>query len=285
MAFSNPDSKGGPGKVYPDGADVDTAQANWSRTAPLITGQEVKDKHLFGIDLISGMMDSVTKRRQVFTVDMINDKIDDAVATAELETGLTIMPFQMEERLDFDRHHYNSFGYMRLKRRPCMSVEELSVFLANDTIIYDIPLDWVSVGHLHQGTLNLVPLTIALAKQGAQIPTSTAASAVVLTLLNNQPWSPCFFRCLYTAGFNSGQIPKPLNDLIGTIVAQEVLSMLLATYAKNASASLSIDGLSQSSSTNIQLFTQRGKDLADKRKVLTRKLKVMYGTSFFSGEV
>jgi hypothetical protein len=279
------DSKGGPGNVFLDGSEPDSA-GGWSRVAPLITPEQVRRKHLFGVDLVSGTMNSITEKRDVLTLDDIADKIDDAVATVELETGVVILPTQITEKIPFDLHLYRSWGYTRLKKRPVASVEAFDVVLANDTTTYTIPLDWVDTGQLHQGQLNLIPLTIALQKQGSQIPTSAAASAVVLTLLVHQTWVPSFWQVKYTAGFPSGQVPKVLNDLIGTVVAMEILSELATTYAKNSSGSLSIDGLSQSVSTpGPEIFTRRLTDLDKKRTTLTKKIKTHFGLNFFSGEV
>jgi hypothetical protein len=104
------DSKGGPGNVFLDGSEPDSA-GGWSRVAPLITPEQVRRKHLFGVDLVSGTMNSITEKRDVLTLDDIADKIDDAVATVELETGVVILPTQITEKIPFDLHLYRSWGY------------------------------------------------------------------------------------------------------------------------------------------------------------------------------
>lgn len=279
------DSKGAPGEVFLAGAQPDS-DGGWTRVAPLITPEQVRMKHLWGVDLVSGVKDSVTGKRMVFTPEMIRDKIDDVIATVELETGITIFPTQIAKRMPYDRHLYNSFGYMRLPNRPIMSVEAIDVVVSNDVTIYSVPLDWVDTGNLYLGQLNLIPLTIALSKSGASPPTSSVGASAVLNLLTNQAWVASFWQLKYTAGFPSGKIPKILNDLIGCVTAMEILSMLASTYAKNSSGSLGIDGLSQSVSTpGPEIFTRRLTDLADKRKMLTKKLKTTFGLNFFSGEV
>lgn len=280
------DSKGAPGLVFPDGADNDTAQANWSRNAPLITPPEVINKHLFGIPLVSGTKDPDTKKAARYTPEMIRDKIDDVVAQVEIETGISIFPVQKTWKAAFDLNEYRSFGYFRLPARPVASIETLRVTPSNDIDVYDVPLDWVETANLHQGQLNIVPLTIALTKQGTIVPTSTAGGALMLAILGHSSWVPAFWKMEYTVGFPSGQIPKVLNDLIGAVTAIEILSQLAGTYARNSSGSLGIDGLSQSVSTpGPEIFTKRVNDLKEKRALLTKKLKVMYGTTMFSSNV
>lgn len=279
------DSKGGPGQVFLDGSDDDSA-GGWSRSAPLITPEEVRRKHLFGIPLVSGTKDPVTKRAMVLTPDDIRDKIDDSVAMVEAETGLVLFPTQFEEKHAFDVQEYQSFGYFRLKKRPVTSIERMLVTPSNDIDVYEVPLDWVETANLHMGQVNIIPLTIALSKQGTLIPTSAAGGAVFLAIFGYKSWIPAFWKIKYTAGFPSAKVPKVINELIGTVAAMEILSQLAATYAKNSSGSLSIDGLSQSVSTpGPEIFTKRLKDLADKRLLLTKKLKAMYGTTLFSGNV
>jgi hypothetical protein len=280
------DSKGAPGQVYPDGTDLPSA-GGWQQSAPLITPEQVITKYLRGVDPLSGTRNSVTgKRDLVIAPEIIRDKIDDVIADLELEIGITIFPTQWVKKVPFDKPAYNQWGYLRLPVRPIASIESLKVQLSNDTTTYEIPLDWIETGNLRYGQLNLIPLTIALQKQGVEIPTSAAASAVVLTLLVHQMWVPAFFQVEATIGFPSGKIPKVLNDLIGTATAIEMLSMLAATYAKNMSGSLSIDGMSQStSSPGPQIFKQRIDELMEKRKKLIKRFKTYVGLNFFSGEV
>lgn len=280
------DSKGTAGLVFPDGADNDSAQANWSRLSPLITPPEVINKHLFGIPLISGTKDPDTKKAARYTPEMIRDKIDDVIANVELETGITIFPVQRTRKFAFDLNEYRSFGYFRMPDRPVASIETLRVTPSNDIDVYDVPLDWVETAYLHLGQLNIIPLTVALTKQGTLVPTSTAGGALMLAILGHSSWVPAFWKMEYTAGFPSGMLPKVLNDLVGTITAIEVLSQLASTYARNSSGSLGIDGMSQSVSTpGPEIFTRRIQDLEKKRALITKKLKAYYGTTLFSSNV
>jgi hypothetical protein len=278
------DSKGANGLVFPDGAD--DAPGGWSRSAPLITPEKIRFKFCAGIPLFSSMRDPRTKQLFEFTDPMIEEMIDDAVAKVELETGITVFPTQFTEKPAFDSHEYNSFMYFRTKHRPVMSIESITVTPSNEIDIFQIPIDWVETGNLHQGQINVVPMTIALNKQGGIATTASANGGAFLQIFGYRNWIPAFWKIKYTAGFPSGKVPKVVNELIGTITAMEILSMLAATNAKSQSSSLAIDSLSQSVSTpGPEVFTRRLKDLEDKRKMLTKKLKTWAGLTLFSSNV
>ncbi len=281
-------SKGGPGDVFPDGQ----VESDFSRVQPLITWEQVIRKHLFGIPLVSGIKDPITGVPMQLTKEDIIDQIDDACATVELESGLTVFPSTIDERQPFDVHLYNSFGYMTTQKRPVSSVEALTVTPSNEIDIFQVPLDWISTAYLHKGQINIVPLAQSLMNGSAistnpSAPSTTANGAAFMAIFGRQArWIPAFWRLRYTAGFPNGKVPKVVNQLVGTIAAMEILSMLAATYARSSGQSLSIDGLSQSTSTpGPEIFTARLKDLAPKRATLTKKLKSWAGLTLFSSNV
>ena len=276
-------SKDTVGGVFPVGAH-DSA---WKRVEPLITATDLTDTHLAGIPLVSGMPDPETGRRKRYTPDMLNRFIDKAVGLAEIETGIAIFPTQYVEKKAWDRQEYDSFGYFVLQHRPCASVEKISVNLSNNADIYEVPLDWVETGNLAWGQLNIIPLTIAMTSGNPVAIPTTAGGALLLSIFQGKSqWVASFWEVTYTAGFPDGQVPKVVNELVGTIASQEILSQLAATYAKSSGSSLSIDGLSQSISTpGPDIFTPRLKDLAEKRKMLIGKIKNQAHLKLFSNNV
>jgi hypothetical protein len=279
------DSKGAHGTVFPDGGDHNTQQS-WDRSAALITPEQLRLKHCFGIPLVSAMRDPITQKNMVMTDPMIEEMIDDAAARIELETGITVFPQQFTEKPAFDSHEYNSFMYFRTKHRPVMSIEMINVTPSNEIDIFEIPIDWVETGNLHQGQINVIPMTIALNKQGGIATTASANGGAFLQIFGYRNWIPAFWKIKYTAGFPSGKVPKVVNDLIGVVASMEILSMLAATNAKSQGSSLSIDGLSQSVSTpGPEVYTRRLKDLAEKRHMLTKKLKSWAGVTLFTSNV
>jgi hypothetical protein len=271
------------GGVFPIGGKDST----WSRVEPLITPDELTMLHLFGIPLVSGMPDPTTGRRQRMTPELIAKNIDRAVTLAETETGMTIFPEQFQEKKPWDRQEYDSFGYFQLQKRPIASVEKVAVNLSNNQDIYEAPLDWVEVGQLQWGQLNIIPLTIALTSGNPVAIPTTAGGALLLSIFQGKSqWVASFWEVTYTAGFPDGNVPKIVNELIGTIAAMETLSQLASTYGKSQGTSISLDGLSQSVSTpGPEIFTKRLKDLQDKRSMLIGKIKNLYHLKFFSNNV
>ena len=271
------------GSVYP----VHASGSAWERLEPLITPQQLKRQHLFGIPLVSGMKDPITGRNDRLTDDDLKDYIDTAVGLAETETSMSFMPTQIKEKHAWDRNAYESFGYMRVDQRPVASIEALTVTLATNEDIYLVPPEWIEAANFHKGQVNIVPLTIALTNGNpTAIPTSAGGAMLMSIFQGRSQWVPAFWQIKYTIGFPDGKMPKVINDLIGTIAAMEVLSQLASTYGKSSGSSLSIGGGSQSVSTpGPEIFTKRMNDLTLKREMLVNKMKNMYGLKFFSDNV
>lgn len=276
------DSKKGLGSVFPDGG----GDAAWRRTEPLITPAQLKSRHLFGIVLISGMKDPTTGKAQKMTDDLLIDYIDRAVSLAELETGLTIFETDYSASMAWDKQEYASFGYFRIEQRPVQSIESLTINLSNNEDIFVVPNDWIDTKLLHKGQLQIIPLTIALTAGGSLAVPTTAGGATMLQVLGNRPWIGVYWKIKATLGFPNGELPKVVNDLIGTLAALNVLSMLASTFARSTSQSLSIDSMSQSTSgPGPGLFKPRIEELETQRVMLVNKLKTMFGLKLFSGNV
>jgi hypothetical protein len=281
MDYTN--SKPGIGAVYP----VHATGSAWERSEPLITPNQLRRQHLFGIPLVSGMKDPITGRNDRLTEDDLKDYIDTAVGLAETQLGMSIFQTQIKEKKAWDRNDYDSFGYFRMDQRPCASIESLTVNLSNNDDIYMVPPEWIETSNFHKGQLNIIPLTIALTNGNPVAIPTTAGGALLLSIFQGKSqWVASFWQIVYTVGFPDGKVPKVVNDLIGTIAAMEVLSQLASTYGKSSGSSLSIGGGSQSVSTpGPEIFTKRTTDLAEKREMLINKLKNMYGLKFFSDNV
>jgi hypothetical protein len=270
------------GGVFPVGG----GDSPWTRSEPLITPEDLKGLHLFGIPLESGMVDRYGQR-QVMSDPLIAKNIDRAVSLAELESGLTIFPQQIIEKKAWDRQEYDSFGYFQLQKRPIASVEKVAVNLSNNADIYEAPLDWVEVGQLQWGQLNIIPLTIALTSGNPVAIPTTAGGALLLSIFQGKSqWVASFWEITYTAGFPDAQLPKVVNEYIGVIAAMEILSQLATTYGKSTGSSLSIGGASQSVSTpGPEIFKERMAELTAKRTMLCGKIKNLYHLKFFSNNV
>lgn len=276
------DSKQNLGSLYPTGA----VDSSWSRLEPLITPEDMREIHLFGIPLVSFIKDPVTMQRQAMSDRIIEKKIIGAVALVEAELGMQVFPTQHMEKLAFDKNEFQSLGYFKLKNRPISSIERLAVVPANGLEIYVVPNDWIETANLSYGQINIIPLNIATTG-GSFIPAAqSGGGAFFLSILGQRPWIAAFWQVTYTTGWPEGKIPRMVNELIATVAAMDILSLLAATYARSTSHSLGIDSLSQSISTpGPQLFLTRIEELEKKKTMLVRKLKAMFGLLLFSNNV
>ena len=280
---SSTTSKDALGSLYPQGA----VASGWGRLEPLITPQKLKDLHLFGLSVMSGMRDPITNKALLMSDAIIEEKILDAVALAEVESGLNIFPTQFQQKLPFDKAEFASLGFFMLRERPVSSIQRLSVTPADGVEVFRIPNGWIETAYLHRGQINIIPINVAqIGGTFSPVSINSAGGAWFLSVLGSRNWLPAFWEVVFVSGFPDGQIPRLVNQLVGTIAAMEILSELAATYAKSTSHSLGIDSISQSISTpGPQLFMQRIQELGDKKKMLIGKLKAMFGLKIFSQNV
>jgi hypothetical protein len=273
--------KSGPGGLFPANA----SNSQWNRLEPLITPEQLRNRQLFGIPLVSGMKDPVTGKYQIMTNDLLKDIIDRAVAQCEIETGIDIFPNVIDEKQAFDQAEYSQYGYFRTRRRPISGVNLLTVCPTTNEDIFTVPIEWIETGYLPYGQINILPLTAALG-QGGFVPAMSAGGAVFLAILGTRPWMPSFWKIQYISGFLDGQLPKIINELVGVQSAIIALSSLAATKAISTSHSLGIDGLSQSvSGPGPQMYVTRIQELELEKKSIIGKVKNLFGLKLFSGNL
>lgn len=277
--YSNSKPLNAPG-VYPENA----MDAEHQRLEPIIGFDEIVTRHLFGIPLVSYMKDPISGKNAVFTPDMVKDIIDGALQQAEIETKIDISPVKRSEKYPFDRNLYDAYGYFQVFHRPITSITKIAVTPANQQDVYILPLEWVEMANAIRGQVNIIPMTAAFI-QGGFIPAGSTGGAFFLAILGNRAWIPAYWQIDYTSGYSDGMIPRIVNELIGTIAAQEILSMLAATY-RISSHSMGLDGMSQSvSAPGPQLFQTRMQELEDKKKRLTNRIKALYGRKIYTSHV
>lgn len=255
------------------------------RLEPLITPQQLKTRHLFGIPLVSFIKDPETGKYDRMTDEQLKDIIQGALMTAEIDAHIDIMPVQRSEKHPWDRNDYMAMGYFRTEHRPVAVLQAIEVSPPDNSSIFKVPLEWVEVARLAFGQINIIPLLVAMTSNGGVVSATTAGAAVFLAIFSDRHWLPDFWRLTYVSGFPDGMVPRIVNELIGTIATLEILSMLGATVGHVTSVSLGIDALSQSMGLNPQRFKLRLDELAEKRKMLKNKIKTIYGQKLFSGQV
>lgn len=273
--------KVGLGAVYPLGATADS----WGILEPLIDPALLKMRHLFGIPLVSFMVDPVTGKRQVFTDAILEDAIKRAVAVVETETHINIMPKTFRKKFPFDRQAYASLGYLMLPDKPVISLLKFAVVAANGSDLYLVPPDWIETAYIATGQINIVPMTVAFQYGGFFVPSNSPnGGSAFLAILGQNPWIPAYWQADYMCGFPDGKLPVIINELIGITAAIDILGLLATTNARNSSHSVGMDGISQSISTpGPQLYDTRIALLKEQKDKLVSKVRSMYGTSIFTG--
>lgn len=269
------------GQLVPENAIASA----WGRLEPLITPEQLRTRHLFGIPLVSRVKDPMTGKPMIMTDEILKDIILRAVSLVETEGNFDIFQVKYREKTAFDRNAFDSFGYMELKRRPVWSVDKLSVTPSNQVDVYVVPQEWVEASGFQRGQVNIVPLTIAFTN-GGFIPSQSAGGAAFLSILGAKGWIPAYWQIEYTTGFADGMLPRELNELIGVVAAIEALSALATTDADATSRSLSIDGLGQSvGGPGPQKYAARIEVLMQKKQMLIDKYKARFALKMFSSNV
>jgi hypothetical protein len=264
------------GATYPDHV-IGTNEAA-QRCEPLLTPELLKSRHLFGIPLASPL----TKEK--ITDEMLKDQIVRAVNQAELDSKLNIWPVQYKQKAPFDRSLYISWCHLQMPHSPIQSVQSLTITTADGQQVFKMPTQWIEPNNFFKGLISVIPISPAFAAMGVQA-SGAQGGAVFLTFLGQLGFIPAYWQLVYVCGFDDKALPVVVNELVGVIAAQNVLSMLGATRMVT-SHSLGADGLSQGVSTpGPGVFQQRMAELEAKRVNLLAKLKTLYGHNFFVSNV
>ena len=264
-------------KIYPVRANATSGLLK--RCEPLLTAKKFKKRFLQGIPLVS----PITKEK--ITEDDLKDHLLRAVNDVELAVRIDILPVQYAEHLPFDRFEYDSWIRIHLPQKPIQFIEEMAIKTADEQNIYTIPPEWIDTVNLVRGLINVVPLNSALGQSTITGGGQAFGGSIFITAFGGFPWVPALWFIKYVTGFEEGQVPVIMNELIGAHAAIEILSQLQAQFSQQ-SASLSYDGISQStSSPGPKRYQDRIDKLEEKRKDLTKKFKMKYGHSIWSDNV
>lgn len=257
----------------------------FSRVEPLITPEQLRRRHLFGIPLYSAVIDPVTNKRDMITDEDLKDYIIRSVAQVELETGLTLFPTEFDEKYPFDRNYWESYGYMQLNNRPIASVEKLAFTPATQVDILELDPSWIESANFYKGVVNVIPLVPATGINDTQVTIGSTGGAAFITFFYGKGWIPALIRAKYTCGFPNRQFPRMINEIVGAQAAINVLSMLAATN-KVSSYSINLDGGGQSVSTpGPEVYNSRIENLEKQKHILMQKIRNVYGLNFHSSYV
>lgn len=248
------------------------------RCEPFLTPEKLISRYLKGIPLKFPNGDE-------FSADDLKDQIMLAMNEAELQLGVTITREAFKQKLAFDANLYKAFIHLRSEHGPMVSLEQLAIVSADNNNIFEIPPTWIETANFSKNIINVIPLLAAYGinqVEGAQ----GNGGIAFLTIMGGIQWVPAYWQIKYTAGLSNkeGQVPVPVNELIGAIAAINVLGEIGPSNIHN-SQSMSQDGISQSSSgLGPRLYEKRMDDLAMKRDTAIKKLKAIFSSRYFIGE-
>lgn len=237
--------------------DQDEVTESTVRYEPLPTPTSLKKGPLFGIPLRSAMTG------QVVDDDTLQHYINAATSAIEHEMDLYITPVKFKEKHDYDKEMFSqSYAYIKLNHPNVLNVEKLELSFSNvdDTRIVDFPREFIHVMP-QEGVVQLVPAYgqsfsgfIVSAFSGVQFHAMQSLG------VNGYPGG---IRVTYTCGFDKDKVPSSIVSLIENMAAFQLLSVLGPIIFPYNSVGISLDGVSQSTSTmGPQYLSKRLDDLA-----------------------
>lgn len=249
------------------------------RCEPVLTPEQLVSRFLKGIPLRFRNGDQ-------FTPDELKDRIHLAMNDAELLLGRPIIREAFKEKTPFDYALYKAYIHIKAEHGPIVSLEHLAIVSADGNNIFEIPPTWIEAANFSKNQVNVIPL---LAAYGVNQVSGAVGNAGIafLTVMDGLNWVPAYWQINYTAGLSNteGQVPVPVNELIGCIAAINVLSQIAATFIYN-SQSQTQDGISQSSSgPGPRIYQPRIEDLMLKRDTLVSKLKAIFSSRYFVSNI
>lgn len=259
--------------VYP--VHCDEASGLVKRSEALLTPEKLRSRFLKGIPLTFPNGDT-------FSDDDLKDKIMLAINEAELLLNMTVTREGFRQKVPFDKSLYDAFIHVKTEHGPILTIERLHITSADRNSIFEIPPTWIETANFAKRLINVIPLLAAFGVNSVQGSVSNAGIAF-LTIMGGLGWVPAYWEVQYTAGmsYKEGQVPVPVNELIGCIAAISLLSEIAPSNIYN-SQSLSQDGISQSSSgPGPRLYEIRINELEDKKKTIISKLKGIFSGKFF----
>ena len=262
------------GSVYP--VHCLESSGLFKRCEAMITPEKLISRYLLGVPMPDAFRD----------IEVLRDRIDMAINETETILKTTINREQFVQKLPYDSSLYRSFIYTKCQHTPILSVESLNITSSDNQQIYSVPAQWIEVAHGFTGQINVIPL---LSTYGATQSGNVMQNAglVFIATLGQLGWLPAFWEITYTSGlsFKEGQVPLPVNAIIGCTAAIDILSNLASLNTHN-SVSIGQDGISQSSSSpGPQVYAQRIQDLDEKRQKMLKEIKGMYGKSIVMSNI
>ena len=204
----------------------------------VLTVPALKERYMFGVDLTDDEGNELSD--QVFQHYILK-----AIRWMEKQLDIPILPTMFVERHDYYRGDYHQFNFVRLDNYPVLNVDEFRVQYPSGQNVIVFPNEWLRINK-PEGHVQIVPTAgtlseILIGQGGSFLP----------AIYNGMEYLPQLYELTYTAGFETGQVPTDILDLIGMFAAIGPFHIFgdLIAGAGIATVSLSMDGLSQNIGT------------------------------------
>lgn len=251
-------------------------QPGVERFAPLPTALNVRQRKLFGIPLTSSLTG------ETLSDDTIEFNIKAAISDIEHMLDIYITPVKFYEKHDYKREMFMwSYCLIKLNHSPILNVEKVELSFTNDQTLpgfVQFPMEHVHVMS-QEGTINLVP-AFGTSLSGFLLSAFSGTQFHALRAMGVTDF-PGGIRIQYTAGFEMDKIPAIIAQLIETMAAINILSLMGPVLFPMNSISVGIDGVSQSSGTaGVRHFMERIDLLTKERDRLLDTAKGYYQKRF-----
>lgn len=218
----------------------------FSKNEPLICAQKFKEMYLFGVSLKDN-------DGNILPDSTVESFINIAIDYVEFTLNCPIFPTDMEEAVDYQFQNYRQFVYIQVPIYPIVK-DSVTLVRLNfaDNIGINFPPEWYKTYEV-SGQIQLLPSVAALthvmiAQAGQLLPRAITSS-----------YAPQLLKVVYKAGLADieGKVPPLVNQAVGLYAALYLLQML-GDISPNGtpginSKSLSIDGMSQATSSNLSV--------------------------------
>lgn len=291
--------------TYPVFSQDLMTEGSFKRFLPMPGPQEVFDYALMGLPKYLPLtQETITPQGFVLTqpktmmdgtvrpIGTVTTSIDVAdyltSAVTEIEMDLDCQLSETIHNHDED-YVYDKFrsGFMGTKLTRWPATEILQILLkfphaknpTNELYqTYEIPAQWI---YLRRNKVNVVAsIGSVTSKRYGGNRAADGGFFAFITGLGRGVYSPGKIEIVYKSGFNSDRLPAVVADMIKTWAARRYLSDVGSVLFPNNSVNVSIDGISQSASYDVQrLVTQRAEELEKKAYEQKRIFKKQFGNT------
>jgi len=250
--------------TYPIHSQDITKEGSFKRFTPMPGPKEVFDYALLGLPKFLPLTS------EAITQDFARPFLESAITEIEMNLGCNLSEVGHQQSEDYiDGSFSNNFMGIQLRKWPATKVNQIILKYPHTNTqetyqSYTIPPAWI---YLHKNKVNIVA-AIGSVTVSTSSPSVANAGGIFqyITGFGRGAYQPGTIEVNYDAGFKSDQLPSSVADLIKTWAAQRMLSDLAPVLFPNSSVNVSVDGVSQGVTYNVQQLIQTRLEQLEKKK-------------------